>query len=382
MTEPSHKERAHAPNSPSQLWIRELCPASKQAMLAVRDLPQEPSDAADRGTLCHEAMEKYGRAWVPGVQAYEVLKYAPAEGIDDEDRDALVWCAEWLNGLLHGIGILPERAFEQAIDLRFLGTDVGVGLPDVVIVEPLDYAMLIDYKFGVGFVESPKNNRQFQAYALGLMRKYALKQVVCYLIMPKKQQAISEAIDCRDYNALSDRIKAINDATCNSTVRLNPGWYCDWCAGAAACPVAQRGLAIFSGAQLAEVPKDLPTEKLATLLDMLPAVEKAAKDLKALAKARLQDAGEGAQIGEYYLGTAGKSRSWSDKAQVAEMFAQHEQKRDLISIEPASPAQAEKILGKEYYNESLKVFVKESPMARALRRRKGPKSLPSVGEEE
>lgn len=361
-----HAERAHAANSPSSLWLRELCPASR-GMTEAAGLPRESSPAARRGEILHECMERY---FTDPRAALEHLA-ANAGETEEGDEEVLRFAASWADILLARLGPGAEVMVEQQLDLSHLGPGVEKGTADLVVVASTGQCHLVDWKFGRSFVSEPRNNLQMQAYASGVARAEFTPDVTAHVVLPTKAIAMSGILDSSTLAEAERQIKRVAEATYAQPARFSPGAHCARCDGAAACPVASRALAEV---QCLVVPADIPTERLVGILDLRDTVRKVMEDAEKIAKARLL-ASEGAEMGGWYLANAGTDRRWADEVEVGKKFADHELRGDLLRVKPVTPAQAEKILVGQVPQD---LEIKTTPRARALRKRNpsGPGKTP------
>lgn len=164
----AHKARKHHPFSPSKLQILEACPRFRGT--------EGTNEAAERGTLMHEASEtldfsKLTREEAGAVHAY--LDFIAAS------KDALPGCVE-----------LTE--IRVAIDPQ----ETTAGFLDKVLISADETeAHVIDLKTGFGDIEDADNNLQGMAYSIGVRRKYPkLRKVKVSFYMPRqaKQESTHE----------------------------------------------------------------------------------------------------------------------------------------------------------------------------------------------
>lgn len=158
-----HKSRGHAEFSPSALKHFMHCPGW-------RSIPGT-SEAADRGTACHEALQNilehlddWG-AWVRRDEFYTSL--------DTEQKDLCNKCLGVV-GQLDKPETKEDLILEASYDIKDAeGNEVTHGSADFLYLQPAQRtAILVDWKFGKWAVDHAEHNLQGIAYACGVLQKY------------------------------------------------------------------------------------------------------------------------------------------------------------------------------------------------------------------
>ena len=145
-----HSDRDHAEFGPSGLKPLNLCIAFKNR--------GGTSPAAERGTRIHEALE---------IDDYSEL--------DEEDEiEGFLQCQKDRNEALEhlaeltGVGVTLHKELRLHIDLGCTST---FGTADIVAVSGPD-ALLLDYKLGISYIDTPPENWQSTAYAIGVFQAF------------------------------------------------------------------------------------------------------------------------------------------------------------------------------------------------------------------
>lgn len=148
-----HATRAHAPLSPSKLKAKAICPGFEND-------DSRPKDAANRGSLGHEAVEKMNLDLC---------------GDDTQLRHAAERCIVYKRKLTKG------REFLQEIKLPYC--DNQWGYCDLLAFDGPTRADLADWKFAWNFYEA--NTPQFHAYAIGIWDLWPLiEEITIHTVHP------------------------------------------------------------------------------------------------------------------------------------------------------------------------------------------------------
>lgn len=156
MTQPNHKDRAHALLSPSAAdrWV--ACPPSARLC---EQYPDESSPAAEEGTKAHELCEILLRR-----ETYDSKDYTPE----------MIECAEaYAYYVTQELG-LDTYHVEQRINIpgipECFGTVDCYGVKGVTLY-------VIDYKYGQGVAVPAEYNKQMALYAYGLLKSAKLSTI-------------------------------------------------------------------------------------------------------------------------------------------------------------------------------------------------------------
>jgi hypothetical protein len=163
------EERPHHPYSPSSLQNLEACPCYKNR--------NSTNERAVAGTLAHKVVETQE----DDLRISDKDFLAAAECLDFvEERRAAIQ-RELDNAIGCNEKVQEEKEIYLPIDdCRFADCDsTTAGYVDhLLLAEPLYYAELIDWKFGMWQVEGAENNLQGIAYTLGVFKRFPKIQTV------------------------------------------------------------------------------------------------------------------------------------------------------------------------------------------------------------
>jgi hypothetical protein len=224
----SQKERAHSKFSASgaERWFN--CPGSVELS---EGLPDTTSPAAEEGTQAHEVLEvtlKCDEFLFPGVDPRaprEMVKYA------DE-------AAKFIRGLAKQTN--SEFLVEDRAHLDFIHPE-AFGTLDSAVLDHFGTLHVIDYKYGKGYVVSPKENLQMIFYALALAHKYDwnFSRVRLWIIQPRAKGYDGPVFWDISIDELREYVPKFEDAV--ARVELSPefkeGNHCFFCKAKKICPL-------------------------------------------------------------------------------------------------------------------------------------------------
>lgn len=224
--------------SPSQLQLRFHCPGS---VALSRQLPAgsgHKSEAAERGTRLHSVV-------VDLLNGADIEKIA----LTPDDREAVDWCMVKIQDVLSRFEAKPIVKKEFQVDLSYLGIHGGTEgcRIDILIVIPGVGSIIIDLKFGEGYVPQPKYNWQFKAYACGAHNSFG-GPVECVKLQPSDQNEENRYQAClfddSNFPDLEREIKAIVDTANSPEAPLVRGKHCEylWCKCKEICPLHRQAV--------------------------------------------------------------------------------------------------------------------------------------------
>lgn len=226
--------RGHHPDSPSSLQSSEAC--------AQFENEQRESQASLDGTLQHKATETRDLSVVDGDQTMENAVNACIKYEDDT-----------IDAARNRQGGMPAIVRELYLAV---GDDIVIdgqghkwkgitgGFPDTLILGH-DFAHILDWKFGKVPVTPTKDNRQGQAYALGVFQKYPhVKEVTVHFYAPYQGFSLQEHFQTyvhtfyrSEVTQLELEIRTIvarkRDPNNTATPKQD---LCIWCAKKGSCP--------------------------------------------------------------------------------------------------------------------------------------------------
>jgi hypothetical protein len=361
--------------SPSQLNLRFHCPGSAaQYKLLPKSDVDTTSEAAERGTKLHGIV-----ADIIGGKPLESFMETLSAG----DFEAVVWCVEKCEDLFARFEEKPIIKREFQIDLSELGISGGKEgcRIDLIIVIPGVGSIIVDFKFGTGYVSPPKYNKQFQAYAWGAWKAFG-GQVECVKMQPaadEGKQYMACVFDEGDFERIGAEIKdVVEKAKCENPPLIR-GPHCDYlyCKAHELCPLHRQAvLEIPQGITVANHLTQISSEERALLYENLKvAMAWCDNAIKIIVALTLE---EKIVVDGYMIGEGRNTYEWEDPLGAEMRLAEYAEKigvdpNDLI--EPAhlkSKSEIEKLFvgGKEIKDilQTLLVAVPGKPM---LKRKKG-----------
>lgn len=222
-------EHALLSASASHRWLN--CTAS---VLACKDLPDNASEAAQKGTEVHE------------LCAYKVLTQILSkeakrpeyqyDAIDEENTQT--YCDFIKNHVEKGSIVLVEKK----VDYSNYTSPNSFGTADCIIIN--DKTMhIVDYKNGVNFV-SAKKNTQLELYALGALDTLDLitgeiENIELSIIQPNRNNISTFEISRDDLIESAKMFKAKAEEAMSGGV-YNCGDWCRWCRNIVKCRAHQE----------------------------------------------------------------------------------------------------------------------------------------------
>ena len=318
------------------------CPAS--VALCAKMPPKPSSKYADEGTLLHNAIA-------------EILEkdLNPSDIIGFKYKELVVTQELYDEKIVPALRSLdeidPECEMRISVESE---VDFGDYLPGVfgsadVIGKLKRSAKVIDWKFGSGVIVEAEENYQGMFYAAAAMRtektKWAFEDV------DEVEIIIVQPPEMRRWVTTPERIKefeqqlsiAVKEAK-RKDAPMQSGSHCRWCAAKPVCPIMTDSVA--RSTQLAL--KDLKPDLIATYLQQADVLEDWIKELRELAHQMLES---DVRVPGYKLVAKRAIRQWSDEALANNESLLHYTlglgSDVLYDKKVISPAQAEKILGKE-----------------------------------
>ena len=314
------------------------CPGS--VALVQKMPPKLGGDAADEGTLCHNAMATLLED--PSLEIKSVLgvKYNDQTLTEDLIDEKIIPAMAALTE------IDPDGDMEYQIEAH---VNFGKLLPNVFGSADLigridDRAIILDWKFGRGAVDV-EENEQLLFYAAAAMRTKGLEwafagveTVEMVIVQPPAVKRWTTTV-ARVKQFERDLVHAVT-ASQNAAAPLKVGDHCRYCPAKPICPqmtgAAERALKV----QI----KELDPAKIGEYLATADLVEKWISDLRDLA---LQILESGEPVPGYKLVPKRAMRQWvdEDKAYFA-LSKLGVDRSELVETALLSPAKVEKILKK------------------------------------
>lgn len=229
--------------------------------------------------------------------------------------------------------------------------------------------VVVDYKHGAGVPVSPVENRQLKYYGLGALMQIAggVKSVKLVIVQPRSAGEPVRSWDCSPMDLIEygGELAEGAERTRQPDAALCPGDHCQFCPAKinAACPAlkaAAEALVLNEFADVAninETVRELPADDLADLLGKVPA---ARMWLNAVEQHAFAEAMRGRAPAGYKLVHKRAQRAWTDGALAMRQAARTldgVKESELFKHEPLSPAQFEKLVGKDAAEPILSVHL-------------------------
>jgi len=381
-----HSSRKHSLFGPSsaERWLE--CLGSVE--LAKSAPPQQDSPWALEGTRAHECLEYI-------VKRYEDRRSAKQEALSKWPGDMVEHCLSAAD-IIFSPKIRPSPEAELMTEQRVVLKSAKqiFGTLDYAWVDYFGVLTVVDFKYGVGvtvFAENEQGepNPQLMLYAAALASKFNFdfEMVRIAIIQPRVWAADEDPISIRDVSIkeLKAFIKKVEQAVqiaMQPGAPLKSGSHCRWCPSASTCP--ENSTKALAKAHIAFDIEEGVQAKPDTMLltaETLPRILEACDELEIwirAARARAQQLAEsGVTIPGYKLVPKRAVRVWLPGAESAaaakwQLDAYHFEKKFR------SPAQLEKLKGKEAKEFAKEFTASVSSGANLVRENDKRPELPSV----
>lgn len=227
------------------------------------------------------------------------------------------------------------------VEHRFKLNDEMFGTNDAIIIDEIEGTMQVfDYKHGAGVAVEAEENEQLMYYALGALKEFdpngtRIQKVTLCIVQPRCHH---EDGPIRTWETSADRIRLFGfhlelgaAATKVKDAPLSAGKHCRFCPALAVCPAYKK--AIMEGMNSPGLAESL---KAAENLSMWKA---------ALQRVSFKLLMQGRKIEGLKLVEKQKHRTWVDKAALKVLLSD---RPECFETELKSPAQLEKVMGKEF----------------------------------
>jgi hypothetical protein len=346
--------------SPSNLLRRELCPGS---LTRERQHPEQTSADAERGTDLHALVSQLLTAQGPTLDA----AISRLGDLEDWDSYSVDFCVQFVQGILARHPQAQAQS-ECRLDLTHIHPEFVGGTPDLVIVEPCIWGMVLDFKFGRKAVATPGENLQLSAYALGVAMKYAIPADCMEMVVVQPPNSFPGRLDAQ----AEARIRAVVEGCLAPDADVVPGEeQCRYCRASGSCPEQLAATqAVALGAPAPEA------VSVVALIEWLAEVERLdVEGTIGKAKQRLYGwllAGNTDPSGRFLLTPGKVSRAWAEGALEKLTALAPTLKRNVAALmqppQPSSPAQLEKAWGKNKpVAEALASVITKKPGALVLK---------------
>lgn len=280
--------------SPSALPLRAACPGSarQQRITEETDLiVNEISEAAARGILLHSLTENTLKNTLD-VETFLTLP--------EEDKQQIKWCVARTKEIIDRFkGQKIVVIYEEQVDLSELGISGGRhgSRIDCLILVPGYGAVIIDWKFGRGWVTIPEYNLQTKTYAWGVHHNYGgnVETIILQPQSPEGREYMFHTIIEDQFEGIEKRVKEIVSNAKSPNAPLVRGEHCEslFCPlRGSICPLWNRSLLEIPDKQsIATYFEILPPSDRKKLFDQIKTISHVAKHCEEVIKKMCIDGG-------------------------------------------------------------------------------------------
>jgi hypothetical protein len=331
-------EKLHSELSPSNADRWWNCPGS---VAACKGLKQTESEYAKEGTCAHEVLERCLKNFE--LSPFDMIGLEIDEiEVTEEMAEAVASAVDFVKGELQkGGDLLVEKKVTVVSGLVF-------GTLDVAIIRPFDRAIVIDFKYGKGILVRADDNYQLLTYLVGIAREYEFDTAELVILQPRVVDGISRWECSREYfdTYEAEMLRHI-ELTKEKNALLVPGDWCKFCKAKATCPSLRgdlsKALSPVTNREL--VFPDVKSLSIDTIVKILDYRDRIEDWLDAVSTHAFGILESGNIIPGYELGKKRAHRRWKNDEEVLKAFA--DLGNQLFKVKPISPAQLEKLVGKE-----------------------------------
>ncbi len=338
----------HAKYSPSKSkqWLE--CPGSMA--LSDKAPPPRESEYALEGTAAHECLEFLLKNNNKPLAAagYCRRKYGTQITAHGE------WAVKEIMKLkVKGALVLSETKSDMThIDPGFYGTT------DAAIVDLFGTLHVIDFKYGVGIAVDAEENTQMLAYSIGIAHAhdYNFENVCMTILQPRAAHpngpVRSWTIPIEQLKNWESNFEYGIEQCKKPDAPLRPGDWCRFCSASCICPEISKKALVSAQIAFDDQTGVVKTPPIASLdpvgiskaLAALDLIDVWAKALRAVAYDTLK---RGAVIPGFKLVERRATRKWADEGKTIKE-AQKRFGSKAFTSDLLSPAQLEKVVGKEW----------------------------------
>lgn len=344
-------------------WI--ACPPSARLCEA---MPDKGSTYASEGTTAHAACEAALTRCIPRWAQGKTPDYPLPD--DPEMAKAVSRYVDfiyeqWL-GYPDGCGVF----IEQHVDVTRWVPE-GFGTCDCLMVGG-STLHVVDFKYGQGIPVSPEHNPQLMYYALGAYSLFEgleeIQTVRLSIVQPRIQtEPETWETDINDLLAWAEStLRPAAELAWKGDGTMTPGEHCKkhFCKLYPTCRAWQDEYGELAGSDPLPPPPTLSGRELGDWLSRVQGLAQYARDLEEKATADLL-AGE--EVPGWKLVVGRSTRKWTDQAAAfRQMKADGIEDALLYNRTPITLTEAEKLLGKKRFAESMTDYVTKAPGAPKL----------------
>lgn len=317
----------HAKLSASGAHRWRTCTASYQME---KDLPDETSSYAERGTYLH------------GI-AYKLLTGASVSMVDLDslELEAVESYVDYINDLG------GARFLEQKVDFSDY-VPGGFGTADAIVVKG-DHITVVDLKCGRGVEVIAENNEQLALYALGALKRFPQASNFTLVVHQAIKDNVSTwEVDAIQLAVLGGQFRVKAEEALGDKPQFNPTEKaCKFCKAKGHCSALRDKVLEGFTDNFAET-HTISDDELSKDLARANLIEQWLLAIKEEVRDRLH---QGREIEGYMLAEGKRQRSWHDEAEIEAFLRKKKIRvRDMYTKSFISPAQAERLLKNKHIN--------------------------------
>ena len=197
--------------------------------------------AAEDGTHCHEYMEEWSY-WITGQREGADFKLPE---LTEEQETNVGECQRVVEPYIRQA---EKVGLEEKVTITNAdGEEITWGTSDVVLVTG-KHLTLIDYKFGVGYIDTPDKNMQAKAYVAGAFQSYPEAETAQFIfLIPKRGEVLRHTFKRDELPTLVAEVDRVVKAAQDPDSPYNPSEdTCVFCGEKPKCPAINTAVATIS----------------------------------------------------------------------------------------------------------------------------------------
>lgn len=379
MVEVNHLTRAHSAlgASSTERWMN--CPASVGLIAKLKDagvITKSSSAYADEGSSAHELAEKCLLTNKKAKDFVGTVEEKYNITVTDEMAEAVQIYVDYIRQQGEGKEVSIEERFQLVdIDPELFGTC------DAAISEEFGTLEIVDYKHGRGIAVEAEENSQLMYYALGAAIGGDYMDFKVTVVQPRCPHPDGPI---RSWSFSAERLeefkKELKKAV-EATRSTKPEFKitekgCKFCDAKAHCPLQKSDMMEVAKSVFDDAPLDVDTLTAEEVTSILSKKEQIKDFLEAVESRAFHLLKAGKKVEGYKLVEGRKNRVWGDESQVIADYNGFFEDGELFTKKLKTPAQLEKLLGKEAMAKYTVTPAGDLTLAKASDKRK--EILPSI----